>query len=501
MRGPTQPRPSQRRRAIRRALTWLAAFVGAAVLLLAGGLYVLYTRADTSNVGELGFRNKLKIPPLLEPREDSSGRKVFDLDLRAGTGELIPGKPVETWGYNGPYLGPTLRASRGDRVLMRVHNGLPEATTTTHWHGMHLPGAADGGPHQPIKPGAVWTPSWEIDQSAATLWYHPHLHRETEDHVYRGLAGMFILDDLAADRLALPDDYGVDDIPVIIQDRRLEDDGSLEFSAGLISPISRLGDEILINGTHDPHLVIDRQRTRLRLLNASAARIYEIGFSDGRKFDLIATDQGLLERPERLDRVPLSPGERAEIVVELRAGESVVLRSFKPNLGSDFFNERFSGGDDSFDLLELRGQDQLGPSPELPVPLAQPSPFGQPDSGAVRRFELSSSSTINGEEMDPARIDEVVPLHATEIWEVENQTGVPHTFHPHGTSFRILEYEGEPAPPHLTGPKDNVLVRPNESVRLLIRFGDSADVAAPFMFHCHLLHGLGSPDAGTGLAV
>lgn len=166
--------------------------------------------------GTLDFDNRLRIPPLLEPRVDAAGRRIFDLELQAGQTELLPGRPADTWGINGPHLAPTLRAERGDRVLMRVNNRLPEATTL-HWHGMHLPASADGGPHQLVEPGGTWSPSWRIDQPAATLWYHPHMMGRTEDHVYRGLAGMWILDDRRADALALPNRYGVDDIPLILQ--------------------------------------------------------------------------------------------------------------------------------------------------------------------------------------------------------------------------------------------------------------------------------------------
>jgi suppressor of ftsI len=476
---------------IKRPLIWriarfLLIVVPALALVVAAVLYYVYSRADTSNVGELAFRNELRVPPLLESQTDSQGRRVFDLEIRPGTAELIPGDPAETWGYNGAYLGPTLRAARGEQVLMRVRNALPEATTTTHWHGMHLPGEADGGPHQEIEPGDTWTPSWRLTQPAATLWYHPHLHEATEEHVYRGLAGMFIIDDPRAAQLPLPREYGVDDIPVMIQDKRL-DDGELDFSRGPISPIGRLGDTILVNGTYDPHLEVTRLRTRLRLVNASTARIYDIGFSDGRDFDLIATDQGFLPRTERIDRLPLAPGERAEIVVEMRPRESVVLRSFEPDLGADFFNERFAGGDDSFDLLQLRAADELAPSAEPPDSLAgRPAPERN-DAAPNKRFELTSSSTIDGEELDVHRIDRSVPLGELEIWEVSNETGLPHTFHPHGTSFRVLDYAGGRPPAPVRGPKDNVLVPPDETVRLLVRFTSTADHDAPFMFHCHLI--------------
>lgn len=192
---------------------------GAATALVVGAAaWAVWSRADVSTSGTLRFDQRLRIPPLLEAKVDGAGRKVFDLDLdlRAARAELLPGTTAGTWGINGPHLGPTLCVSRGDHVLMRVRNRLPEATTL-HWHGMHLPARADGGPHQKIDPGGTWSPSWTIDQPAATLWYHPHLMGATEDHVYRDLAGMFLIDDSQADALALPKRYRVDDIPLILQ--------------------------------------------------------------------------------------------------------------------------------------------------------------------------------------------------------------------------------------------------------------------------------------------
>jgi FtsP/CotA-like multicopper oxidase with cupredoxin domain len=467
----------------RRLLLWILGVATALAALVAALGGMLYARAETSNVGTLEFANELRIPPLLEPR-DERGRKTFELTLERGTSELLPGKPAETWGVNGAYLGPTLRASRGDDVELRVHNTLGE-TTTIHWHGMHLPAAADGGPHQTIATGETWTPGWEVDQAAATLWYHPHPHGETADHVYRGVAGMFILDDPRADALALPDEYGVDDIPLIIQDKRLNDDGSLDFSQGPISPTGRLGDEILVNGTHDPHVDVRHERVRLRLLNASNARVYNIGFADDREFDLVGTDGGLVEAPQRLERIQISPGERAEIVAAFEPGERVVLRSFEPELGTNFFEGRFAGDDDSFDLLELRAERSLAAAPGVPDRLAAPE-VDADNATRTRRFELSGTR-INGRRMDISRIDAVVEAGSTEIWEVENTSGTPHNFHVHDVRFRVLEYAGGAPPAHLGGLKDTVYVPPGESVRLVVRFGDYADADVPYMFHCHVL--------------
>jgi blue copper oxidase len=458
------------------------------VVLLGLGVaaVVVYTRADVSTVGELAFTQRLRVPPLLDPPPDASGRKVFDLTLEQGRAELLPGEPTDTWGVNGAYLGPTLRASRGDTLLMRVRNELPE-TTTLHWHGMHLPAEADGGPHQTIEPGDRWEPSWTVDQPATSLWYHPHPHGETEDHVYRGVVGMFILDDARSRTLELPDDYGVDDIPVILQDARLSKDGSLEFSQGIISPIGRLGDVTLVNGTFDPHLPVSRRRVRFRLLNASTARIYDVGFADQRESLLIATDGGLLETPRPVRRVRLSPGDRAEIVADFRPGERVVLRSFEPELGTDWFNERFVGGDDNLDLLQVRAAPELGPAPRVPRRLGSHETLDPARSVRVRRFELSGSSSISGRSMNLDRIDQTMIRDTTEVWEVENPTGVPHSFHPHDVRFRVIDYGGGPPPQDVSGLQDTVLVPPGETIRLVTRFEDYSDPDNPYMFHCHLI--------------
>jgi blue copper oxidase len=483
---PGRPPAPRRRRLLRRLLVGALALGLVGILGLAGLAVWFWSQADMSNVGQLGFVNQLKIPPLLEPHLDGAGRKVFDLQLQQGTSDFLVGKRTQTWGANGAYLGPTLRAARGDQVAVNVANDLPEATTI-HWHGMHLPAAADGGPHQPIPPGSTWSPSWTIDQPAATLWYHPHPHGATEDHVYQGVAGLFLLDDPEAGALPLPDRYGVDDIPVIIQDKRFDRDGNLDFGQSPFSPIGRLGDQILVNGTHDPHLNIRHQRVRLRLLNASTARVYNLGFADNRPFEPVGTDGGLLERPHRTTRVPLSPGERAEIVAAFQPGERVVLRSFPPDLSLDSVQGRFAGADDTFDLLQVRAGATLTTSPPVPDRLARHRQLDQAEVGRTRRMELNGSSRINDLRMDPGRIDQTVTVGTTEVWEVANRSGNSHNFHVHGVQFKVNDQTDAGPPPALIGWKDTVFIPPGGTVQLLVQLPGYSDPALPYMFHCHLL--------------
>lgn len=463
--------------------------LAAAVLLLLGTfalvVTVSYARATESNVGDLTFETKVRVPPLLEPKIDAQGRKIFDLRFTAGTSELIEGRQTATWGLNGPYLAPTLRAERGDEVMVNVTNGVDEPTTL-HWHGMHLPAAMDGGPHQIIQPGQTVSPTWEIDQPAASLWYHPHPHGSTADQVYRGAAGMFIIDDDQSQALDLPDRYGIDDIPLIIQDKTIDGDGDLTKEAPFLSSMGALGDEILVNGTHNPYVEATTSLVRFRLLNASNARVYNLGFTDNRPFWQIASDAGLLAQPHPADRVQLSPGERAEIVVAVQPGERAVLRSHTPDLGTGFWDRRLAGGDDTFDIIQLRGAANLQPSPRLPQTLVAVDRPPKSTATNTRTFRLAGT-TINRRNMDLNRIDEVVTLGTTEIWEIVNEDGTPHSFHPHLIHFAILDINGVPPPPALAGWKDTVYVPPGTTVRIIATFDGHADPNVPFMFHCHIL--------------
>ena len=165
-----------------------------------------------------------------------------------------------------------------------------------------------------------------------------------------------------SDRSALPSEYGVDDVPVIVQDSGFSAEGQRESAQRGYA--GGLGDELIVNGTRGPYLDVSDELVRLRVLNASTARTYAFTWSDGRPVDLIATDGGLLEAPVSLDRVRLSPGERAEVLVRVTPGERLVLQSrMTPDIaGLVGPVADMNGGNDAFDVLELRAADTLGPA-------------------------------------------------------------------------------------------------------------------------------------------
>jgi FtsP/CotA-like multicopper oxidase with cupredoxin domain len=481
---PTRPNPAPFRRP-RAAAGALAALAAGALVAVSFAGCGLVGPTPVSTVGTVDFETPLAIPPLAESTVDADGTRVFSLEAQSGTTEFTPGAPSDTWGFNGSYLGPTLVAQRGERVRVDVTNSLHEPTTV-HWHGMHLPAEMDGGPHQMVEPDATWSPEWQVDQQAATLWYHPHPHGETESHVQRGLAGMFLIQDDAERSLPLPREYGVDDVPVIVQDTGFSGGGVREDAQHGFA--GALGDELLVNGTRGPYLEVSDEVVRLRLLNASTARSYAFTWSDGRPVELIATDGGLLEASVELDHVMLSPGERAEVLVRPTPGERLVLRSEMTAEAAGMIGSiaAMNGGADSFDVLELRAADSLDPSPAVPERLVELPPVDTSQVVTTRTFSLDGFQ-INGDEMDMGRIDETVTVDTTERWVIENTSQMPHSFHVHDVQFRIASIDGAPPPPHLAGWKDTVFATPETEIELILRFEDYADPDTPYMYHCHLL--------------
>lgn len=460
---------------------------------LAGIAFAALTGCSTMSTSSVtepdSFDAPLPIPPLAESRMEH-GIRTFTLRAQAGRWQFRPGQdtatPAATWGFNGPYGGPTLRAKVGERVAVEVTNDLPEPTST-HWHGMHLPAEMDGGPHQMIAAGDTWRAEWVIDQAPCSLWYHPHPHGATERHVYRGLAGMFWLDpaegsEEAALQQGLPHTYGVDDIPVVLTDKSFDEDGELIIDDGG-NEVGFLGNVLAVNGVVGARLDVRTTLVRLRILNASTARTYSLGLAD-RQLLLVATDGGLLREPVRLDRVRLSPAERAEVLVEMQAGQELMLHSFEPDLGR--VAAPFAvGANDSFDVLRLRAAGELATSAEVPRTLAS---FGLDASAAAvrRRFELQGR-TINGQRMKMSRIDETMVVGTTELWTVRNLDLSPHNFHVHDVQFEVVAIDGSAPPAELGGRKDTVYLEPHRDYELLMRFEDYTDPQWPYMYHCHLL--------------
>ena len=449
--------------------------------------------------------NPLAIPKL-DQGSVEQGERAFRLSISAGQKEFAPGVASRTIGVNAPYLGPTLEMRRGERVRLHVDNGLDEGATV-HWHGFELPAAADGGPHQLIRPGARWSPSFEVRQRASLYWYHSHLHRGTGPQVYTGLAAPIYVRDDEEDALNLPSEYGVDDIPLIVQDRLLDSSGKLLYPQNMHAQMMGVrGDRLYVNGTQNAVFDARTGLIRLRILNGSNARFYDFSLSSGQTMQLIASDGGLLELPHAVRSLRLAPGERAQILVDLSEGRPLSLVATSPDNSMGMMSGdgggMMGGGmmgrgredtqtDEPFRVLDIR---PAGSSPRrnLPPQLAALPALNPSLAVRTRRFVLDmgmmgGGMSINGASMDMNVINERVPVGEWEIWEIANASMMAHPFHIHNAQFRVIDRNGRTPPPLETGYKDTVIVDPREQVRLLLRFEEHTDPDLPYMYHCHIL--------------
>lgn len=452
-------------------------------MTLAGFVFAVATYGQS-------FYNPLDIPPTL------SGTN-FNLVVAPSTHQFYNSVSTPTYGINGSYLGPTLLMNKGDSVSIAVTNNLNESTTM-HWHGMHVPAHTDGGPHTVIPAGTTWQIGYKVMNAASTCWYHPHMHQNTGTQVYMGLAGMIIVKDTVEAQLNLPRTYGTDDFPVVLQDRSFNSNGTF-FVEGL-------ADSMIVNGTAHPYLDCPAQVVRLRLLNGSNVRSYNLGFSDNRSFYVIASDGGLLAQPFQATRLKIAGGERYEILLDLGSslGNSFTLTSYASQFGS---NEPGGGGMPNgnsplngvdFPIMQLNVVAATGsPVTQIPPTLINVTPWQAANANRTRNksidgmgmFTTMANFTFNNTAFNMMVINDTIPLNNLEIWQFTNNSNLAHPIHIHDVPFYVLSRNGNAPPAIESGLKDVFYIMPSEVVRVIMKFEDFADDTMPYMYHCHnLMH-------------
>ncbi|WP_330948992.1 multicopper oxidase family protein [Virgibacillus sp. MG-45] len=418
---------------------------------------------------------ELVIPPLLEKQKDAE----FDYEVVAQEGamQFFDGSQTKTYGYNGNFLGKTLQLKEGETVKVKVRNALNEPTTF-HWHGLEVPGTEDGGPSDLIQPGESKIVTLKADQSAATLWYHPHPHKSTAEQVFKGLAGMLYVEEKDRVATGLPHNYGVDDIPLIFQDRLFDEHQQLDFEK-LMNSDGTIGDVSLVNGTYNPRLTVTQPLMRFRILNGSNARNYTFRLSNNAAFTQIASDGGLLYEPVKTEEITLAPSERAEILIDFSAMDTdkpIAITDEKDNALLPF-NLDIDKGKGEKESISWTDDTSVLSEEEKSLPVTK----------EIELFGMMDRVTINGKKFDPNRIDLRQKKGVSEVWEVynkpDNMGGMIHPFHIHGTQFKIISRDGREVNPNERGLKDSVLIEPGERVKLLVTFPEEGK----YMYHCHIL--------------
>ncbi len=432
------------------------------------------------------------------------------------------------WTYGGSFPGPTIRRPAGAETRVTFRHELPAAAgeLSVHLHGGHTPSADDGQPGPPpageslycqvaadpggdtgagllIAPGESRRYTYPLTEDgadperAAFQWYHDHRCSLTARNVWRGLAGMFIIDDDVERALPLP--RGGRDIPLMIADRTFDRHNQLTnpFGAGGHPPDDGVsGRRVLVNGAHRPHHAVDACRYRLRILNASHFRSYNLELSNGRPLTQIAGDSGLLPAPVERRRILVGPAERVEVVADFGhdAGRSVVLRSVRTERGKTLAGLAHQGP-----LMQFRvGARPADPPPPVPGSLRPlPDWAVSAPTAPEHTWRITVSKgffpkwLINGKPFDPTRVDASLTRGQAHAWRVENATGVAHMFHIHSTDWLLLSRNGRRPPPWERCLKETYRVDPGDE---LVLAGYPTDFTGRFVVHCHMLdhedHGL-----------
>lgn len=416
----------------------------------------------------------LAIPPLLQPDKTLGNDVYYTIRAQAGATPLLDQQPAtQTWGYNGNLLGPTIPFHVGIHYIITLINDLPEATTW-HWHGLNIPGPIeDGGPFAAVLPGQATTIDFTLNQPAATAWLHPHPCPNTARQVWQGLAALVLIEDRTTATLPLPHDYGINDLPLILQDRSFHA-GQLDYDADY-DVDGTTGDYAFVNGTLNATYQVTSPIMRFRILNGANRREFRLNFSDNLPFYQIASDGGFLPETVGFTKLMLTCAERAEVLVDFRAykpGDKVVLRTDTSALVT-------------FEIGEFNQTDYQIPT--TLVPIAQlPADPEHVDHRTVMSG-MDDAVRLDGRLFDMTRIDYRLPINQVQVWEVENTNdmtgGMVHPYHMHGCEFQIISRNGHAPFANELGWKDTVAVNPGEVVKIKLRVTQRG----LYMYHCHIL--------------
>ena len=469
-------------------------------------------------------RPVLPVPALLAP----DARNSIRLTVQSGK-TAFGAKSATTWGYNGDLLGPALQLTQGEAVTVNIHNSLAEETTV-HWHGLEVPGEVDGGPQGVIAAGGKRSVTFTPQQRAATCWFHPHQHGKTGHQVAMGLAGLVLIEDTASRQLMLPKQWGIDDVPLIIQDKRFSTDGQIDYKLDVMSAaVGWFGDTLLCNGVSYPQHSNPRGWLRLRLLNGCNARSLNIAASDNRPLYVIASDGGLLAEPVKVTELPMLMGERFEVLVDTLDGKPfdiVTLPVKQMGMTVAPFDKpvpvvriqplRIAASGTLPDKLvdvpalpALEGlterwlQLMMDPMLDMMGMQALMEKYGDRAMAGMNHggmdhskmnhgqmghdFDFHNANKINGKAFDMKTPAFSAQKGKFEKWTISGEGDMMlHPFHIHGTQFRILSENGQPVAAHRQGWKDTVHVEGGRS-EVLVRFDHAAPKEHAYMAHCHLL--------------
>lgn len=470
-------------------------------------------------------RTNPSFPQPSDLKNESNQAGLVEFSLRASSSRItLPGQDglgAELMTYNGSFPGPTMRVKEGDRVRIQFRNDLKEPTNL-HFHGLHIsPTGLGDNVLRVVKPGETALYEFEIPTgSAGTYWYHPHYHGNANTQLFAGLAGAIVVD---GPLNAIPELQQVPDRLIVLKDLELNPQGTILPLTPMEWMNGREGSRVMVNGIVQPTLNVEGGVVRLRLINQSVARYYNLKLAE-HPMTVIATDGGFVRTPYPVDSLLLAPGERYEVLVSVSQPGDVVLLNQpydRGMMGMGMMGGMDHGGMGGMDGMQgMQGMNHgetqrtgegalvtlrfTGSNPTVkisrsinPIRALTPKEAVQKRTlNFTERMGMMSSGmgshssgmrgmmsfSFNGQKFDMDRVDIRAKLGTVELWELVNNTDMDHPFHLHINAFQVYARNGKPEPQVVW--KDVVNVRSKETVQILVPF---TDFPGKTMFHCHLL--------------
>ena len=459
-------------------------------------------RAKTaSKIASSKIPKPYTLPFTVPPVIDGRGGGTLTITQKMANAQILPGVQTPIFGYNGITPGPTILARRGTPLRVVMHNELPathpqwgyEAWTSCHLHGSASKPQFDGYASDITRPGQAKTYQFPNNQESRTLWYHDHGVHHTAENAYMGLAAMYLMSDELEDRLPIP--KGAYDLPMVITDKMFAADGKLMYDDEGHSGL--YGDVMLVNGVPWPNLKVAKRKYRFRILNASLSRGLRLQLSNtGLPMTVIATDGGLMPRPQATTQLRVGMAERYEVVIDFTtvpAGTRIQLRNLGVPNSRDFDHTdkvmQFEVTADAFDAANNEVPAELNPQNEIML-------LDETQVPGIKTVKLELHRSNSTWKVNNTTWDDIVASNyqtvvanpqpdEVQIWEITNKSGGWfHPTHIHLVDFKILSRNGKAPYNYELGPKDVAYVGENESVRLITRF---AHQTGRYMIHCHNL--------------
>ncbi|MFK5634501.1 MULTISPECIES: multicopper oxidase family protein [unclassified Ornithinimicrobium] len=436
-----------------------------------------------------GGGTELSEPEVLTSR---AGQLEVRLEARLAT-HTVAGRQARTMGYNGGVPGPTLRVRPGDTLRVELVNQL-DHVTNLHVHGLHVsPEGTGDDVFLAVEPGQSHQYEYRLpdDHEPGVYWYHPHHHGTVADQLFAGLYGAIIVEE--------DDPPPVDrDRVIIVADTTLDDAGAVVLPSTMERMMGREGELVLVNGQDQPLLKgRSGDRERWRIVNACSSRFLSLRLA-GQGSRVVGRDGGRLVRHAALDEVVLAPGNRLDLVVDLREGSTALialpvdrgammggmmrgtpgpedsertLASLEVSGGPSTSTEDFPGGTGRLDLREV----EVDGHRSLTLQMGMGGMRGGGGGGPM-------DFTFDGQSFDPDRLDQRARLGTVEEWTIANDGPLDHPFHLHVWPMQLVDAAGE----RLDDPVwlDVVNVPAAGSVTVRIRF---ADFGGKTVYHCHIL--------------